>query len=64
MAYERPKANEWVRPVKAGYRMACCDCGLVHEMDFKAVRWGRGHKVMFRVRRNNRATAAMRRKLK
>ena len=30
--------SDWVMPRMSGYRMACCDCGLVHEMDFQAVR--------------------------
>lgn len=45
-----------------GYRMMCCDCGLVHEIDFFVIKWGRGHKVKFIARRNNRATAAARRR--
>jgi hypothetical protein len=61
MKYDRPEAGEWVRPIKTGYKLACCDCGLVHRMDFKTVKWGRGIKVMFRVWRDERATAAMRR---
>lgn len=27
---------EWVTPIPKGYLMQCCDCGLVHEMQFKA----------------------------
>ena len=61
MKYDEPKPGEWVRPVKRGYRMMCCDCGLVHTMDFRTTRWGRGRKVWFRVFRNNPATAAARR---
>ena len=55
--YKRPKAGEWVQPVRNGYKMACCDCGLVHSMDFR-VKEGR---AQFRVFRNNRSTALMRR---
>ena len=29
------KAGEWVQPVCRGYLMKCCDCGLVHKMDFR-----------------------------
>lgn len=57
MAYKRPKTGVWVQPVRRGYRLACCDCGLVHTMD---VRIHRG-RVQFRVFRNNRATGQMRR---
>lgn len=51
MKYKVVQNNEWVRPVMRGYRMKCCDCGLIHELDFKVLRWGRGHKVKFRARR-------------
>lgn len=26
---------DWVMPIPKGYLMKCCDCGLVHEMEFK-----------------------------
>lgn len=26
--------TEWVTPAQ-GYKMQCCDCGLVHEMEFR-----------------------------
>lgn len=45
---------------KTGHRMACCDCGLVHRMNFYIV----GKKIRFRAWRDNRATAARRRKKK
>lgn len=41
--------TRWLPPIMRGYKMACCDCGLVHEMEFHAVevmreyaddRWG------------------------
>lgn len=47
---------EWVQPIRQGYRMSCCDCGLVHEMEFR-IRKGR---AQFRARRHVRATSAMR----
>jgi hypothetical protein len=55
--YAKPKANEWVQPVRRDYKMACCDCGLVHNLDFRIV----DGRVQFRVRRNNRSTAMVRR---
>jgi len=57
LTYPRLKANEWQQPIKKGYRMACCDCGLVHDMDFRIVEG----KIQFRARRNNRATGQLRR---
>lgn len=69
--------SEWVSP-KLGtpYKMACCDCGLVHDLEFDAVEveaqtrngWWKGKaltfpfKVLFRARRNERQTAALRAK--
>lgn len=46
--YPTVQNGEWVRPVMKGYRMKCCDCGLVHRIEFRVIRWGRGHKVIFR----------------
>lgn len=54
--------GEWEEPPKhpRTYHLACCDCGLVHKMNFR-VKDGR---VQFRVFRDERATAAIRRHLK
>lgn len=27
--------SDWIHPLP-GYRMGCCDCGLVHDMEFRA----------------------------
>jgi len=53
--------SRWVQPVENGYKMSCCDCGLVHTMDFRVDDEGR---AQFRVRRNNRSTAQVRRHMK
>ena len=53
--------TRWVPPRMKGYKMACCDCGLVHDMQFKIVPYGRGFKVVFRAKRNQRSTGQMRR---
>lgn len=57
MPYETPGEGEWVQPVREGYKMQCCDCGLVHRVDFR-IREGR---VQFRVFRDSRATGQIRR---
>ena len=51
--------TEWIQPIRKGYKMCCCDCGLVHQIDFR-VRKG---KSQFRVRRDNRSTGQVRRHL-
>lgn len=62
--YHLPKANEWIYPVRTNYKLACCDCGLVHEIDFDLERnfKGPGKVIKFRVRRDNRLTAGMRKR--
>jgi hypothetical protein len=30
--------SRWVNPAMKGYLLQCCDCGLVHELEFKAFR--------------------------
>jgi hypothetical protein len=57
-SYYKPKAGEWQQPVRRGYKLACCDCGLVHKMDFR-VHCGR---AQFRAFRAPRSTAMIRRK--
>lgn len=39
--------TRWVQPIERGYLMRCCDCGLVHEMNFR-VKDGR---AQFKARR-------------
>lgn len=55
--FRRQKDGEWVQPVRRGYKLACCDCGLVHRVDFR-IQAGR---VQFRAFRAPRSTGAMRR---
>jgi hypothetical protein len=74
--HHKVQANERVHPVMRGYHMACCDCGLVHKIDFIAVKVTRRYKdgtwryreldlekfrVVFEADRHNRATAQVRR---
>ena len=54
--FEQAKSNEWIQPVRNGYLMACCDCGLVHEIDFRIFKG----RIQFRAKRHSRSTGAMR----
>lgn len=48
MRYPSVKPGQWVQPVRKGYRMKCCDCGLVHVLNFRLVKYGNGkHKIQF-----------------
>lgn len=62
MKYDQQQDGDVVHPVMKGYRIRCCDCSLVHVLDFYVVKKGKGYSLSFKVRRDNRATAACRRK--
>jgi hypothetical protein len=57
MKYPRVTDGDWVRPFMKGYRMMCCDCGLVHVVNFRVRNWKSGAKVEFQAVRHKRATA-------
>jgi hypothetical protein len=61
MPYKQAYEGEVIFPARRGYKMQCCDCGLVHRMDFGLVRHGHGKSIYFRSYRDERATAAVRR---
>ncbi len=57
MKYETAIEDIWIVPKARGFRVACCDCGLVHEMDFRIK--NRGVQIKF-VRRDTDATTQLR----
>lgn len=71
--------SDWENPIMTGYKMACCDCGLVHDMEFQVLKitetlsdgtWSaeemdsEAYRIGMRAKRNNRSTGQMRRKHK
>jgi hypothetical protein len=60
MKYDEPEDGEWIFPKRRGYLLACCDCGLVHRMDFRLM----GKHIEFRVFLEPRRTGQMRRWMK
>lgn len=48
-----------INPQKVMLRLGCCDCKLVHRVEFVV---GHRQKLTIRMWRDNRATAARRRK--
>src|SRR5258705_13717154 len=76
-SYDEIGYGEWTRPRMRDFREQCCDCGLIHRLDFRIVdaqgrsrpsspKKGRSRRssrlrVEFRTRRDDRATAAARR---
>lgn len=49
--------SDWVAPYKNNWRLICCDCGLVHDLEFRV----KSGESQFRIRRNNRSTGQIRR---
>lgn len=49
--------SDWIHPLP-GYKMACCDCGLVHNMQFRVDDL---EQINFRAQRNERSSGQMRR---
>lgn len=60
MRYKQIYDHEWETPIRKGYKLICCDCGLVHDVDFRIHK----KKIQFRVIRNNRSTGQVRRHIK
>jgi len=55
--YPIQQNGQWFKIKGRKHRIACCDCGLVHDLEFR-IRKG---KIEFRAFRHNRATGQKRR---
>ena len=64
MKYEQWWDGDWSEVYMRGQKIACCDCSLVHVHDFRIIKKGKRQVLEMRIRRERRATAAMRRPLK
>lgn len=62
MKYKQAKDGELIKPVRKGYMMACCDCGLVHRLDFFLLPYKSGKGIFFRAYREVKRTAARRKR--
>lgn len=67
MKYTTHKLNadgwtDWIMPNAKGYRLKCCDCGLIHVLEFKTAFIKNRGRTTYRARRLVRSTAAARRK--
>ncbi len=38
MRCKKIKAGEWVQPRRKNYYMQCCDCGLIHRVNFRLIK--------------------------
>lgn len=55
--YDQVIDGEWFDPVMRDWSLQCCDCGLVHRIDFRKLRAG----IRMKMRIDKRATSAVRR---
>jgi len=40
--------TDWISPIHKRYQVSCCDCGLVHRLNFRLVPYGKGkYKIQF-----------------
>jgi hypothetical protein len=53
--------GEWIVVPKRGYKEQCCDCGLVHKLNFKVNKFG---QIEIQTIRDERSTSAVRRAFK
>ena len=61
MRYTQRYDGEWFDiAFEPGHRVKCCDCGLVHNVDFRV----EGDEVQIRLEKNNRSTGQVRRWIK
>jgi len=59
--YTYSPSNVWEWTRQRNFRFACCDCGLVHVLDFKIEHTPFFAKLFMKARRDNRATGQIRR---
>ncbi len=55
--YPQAQDGEWIQPVRHGYKIECCDCGLVHAINFRI----KNKHIQYQAFRDNRATGQVRR---
>ena len=53
----RLQKSEWIQPIKKNYKFVCCDCDLVHKIDFRIC----SGRVQFRTARDQQSTTQRRR---
>jgi len=66
--FYKVKDNEWQMPVMDKYKLACCDCGLVHNIDFRVIddetqKKIKNASVLFRAKRNSKLTRELRKEM-
>ncbi len=55
--YDEAIEGEWWRPVMRGFRLGCCDCSLIHRVNFRK----RPSGIEMQMFRDEKETTAQRR---
>lgn len=64
MKYVQQFDGEWVQPRRKNYYMKCCDCGLVHALNFRLVKDSLKRAIIqFKARRISRRVSITVKKL-
>jgi hypothetical protein len=50
MRYPTIVDGEWIQPIRKGFYAKCCDCGLVHKINFRTVK-GKIQFQAFRIKK-------------
>ena len=61
MSYYQITDGEWIAVPRRGFKEQCCDCGLVHKLNFRISPAG---VLEIQTMRDQRATGAVRRAFK
>lgn len=56
--YVKAGDGDWIWPVRRGWRHRCCDCDLIHTVNFRV----RNGRIELQPTRDDRATATARRR--
>jgi Zn-finger protein len=59
---EDTESGEWFHPIKKGFLLACCDCLLVHRVNFKVIKNGNRDDIYVQFYRDDKTTREMRKK--
>lgn len=49
---KKVESGEWVQPRRKNYFVECCDCGLIHRLNFRLLKHGKGKKIQFQAFRS------------
>ena len=51
--------TKWISPIMQNYRLKCCDCGLIHEFQFKVIFTSRYEKKKWKTRIDDKSFEIM-----